>query len=209
AWMSRHGIRLETEIGKTFTGRSDGLTTTWRQYEGTYDGAMIQYGRLADVIVLAQPGAGGHRAQDLIVEAALFETGRPVLCIPAGFRSLDAKRVAIMWNGSLQAARAVGDAMPLLSACGNAVVISAGQSEGPDATELVERLVLRGIEARTKRINSSLEMIPDALLAVLAEISFGLVVMGGYGHCRLREMFLGSVTRHMLTEAKVPILIAH
>ena len=69
--------------------------------------------------------------------------------------------------------------------------------------------MLRGIEARTKRINSSLEMIPDALLAVLAEISFGLVVMGGYGHCRLREMFLGSVTRHMLTEAKVPILIVH
>ncbi|MBK8160911.1 MAG: universal stress protein [Rhodospirillaceae bacterium] len=209
AWMGRHNIRLETEISKSFTGRNNGLTTTWRQCEGTYDGAMIQYGRLADVIVLAQPGSGGHQAQQMIVEAALFETGRPVMCIPAGFRGLDPKRVAIFWNGSQQAARAVGDAMPLLSACGNAVVMSAGRSEGSDATDLVERLVLRGIEARTKRINSSQEKTPAALLAALEEISFGLVVMGGYGHCRLREMFLGGVTRHMLAEAKIPVLLAY
>lgn len=209
AWKERHGVRLETDIGKSFAGRSETLTTTWRQYEGTYDGAMTQYGRLADLIVLAQPGSGGHPAQDMIVEAALFDTGRPVMCIPSGFRGLDAKRIAIMWNGSQQAARAVGDAMPLLSACGNAVVISAGQSDGPDATELVERLVLRGIEARTKRINASQELTPGALLAALEEISFGLVVMGAYGHCRRREMFLGSVTRHLLAEAKIPILLAH
>jgi nucleotide-binding universal stress UspA family protein len=131
------------------------------------------------------------------------------MCIPRGFKDFDTKRVAIMWNGSLQAARAVGDAMPLLSACGNAVVVTAGPSDGPDATELVERLVLRGIEARTRRISTPLESIPSALLAVLEEVKYGLIVMGGYGHSRLREMLLGGVTRQMLAEAKVPVLLAH
>jgi nucleotide-binding universal stress UspA family protein len=209
SWIDRHGIRLEPDIGKNITGQSSGPTTSWRQFEGTYEGAMTQYGRLADLIVVSLPDANGNRSQEAIVESALFDTGRPVMCIPRGFKDFDTKRAAIMWNGSLQAARAVGDAMPLLSACGNAVVVTAGPSDGPDATELVERLVLRGIEARTRRISTPLESIPSALLAVLEEVKYGLIVMGGYGHSRLREMLLGGVTRQMLAEAKVPVLLAH
>jgi nucleotide-binding universal stress UspA family protein len=87
--------------------------------------------------------------------------------------------------------------------------VTVGQSEGADPIDLVERLVVRGIEARTKRIHPAQEMNPSALLALLIEGRFDLVVMGGYGHCRLREMVWGSVTRHMLIEAKMPILLAH
>ncbi|WP_374307587.1 universal stress protein [Dongia sp.] len=206
AWVARRGMRLGAELGR---GKAGVPSASWRQYEGTYEGAMTQYGRLADFLVVAQPGSGGRGTQDAVVEAAIFDTGRPVLCVPAGVRHVDPKSVAIMWNGSLEAARAVGDAMPLLAACGSAVVVTAGQSEGADPTDLVERLVVRGIEARTKRVNSPQDLTPAALVDVLEEGDFSLVVMGGYGHCRLREMILGSFTRQMLAEAKIPVLLAH
>lgn len=208
-WSDRHAVRTEFDAGKNITSSNGQPTASWRQHDGTYESAMMQYGRLVDLIVVAQPTVGGSRTQDTIVESALFDTGRPVLCVPRGMKKLDARRVAIMWNGSLQAARAVGDAMPLLAACGSAVVVTAGLSDGPDATELVERLVMRGIDARTRRIPGPSESTPTALLAALADAQCGLVVMGGYGHSKLREMLLGGVTRHMLTEAKVPMLLAH
>jgi nucleotide-binding universal stress UspA family protein len=206
AWVARRGLRLGAEMGKS---AANVPTASWRQYEGTYEGAMTQYGRLADFIVVAQPGSGGRGTQDAVVEAAIFDTGRPVLCVPEGVRNVDPRSVAIMWNGSLEAARAVGEAMPLLAVCGSAAVVTAGQSEGADPTDLVERLVVRGIEARTKRVNSPQELTPAALVDVLDEGDFSLVVMGGYGHCRLREMILGSLTRYMLAEAKIPVLLAH
>ncbi|WP_374650896.1 universal stress protein [Dongia sp.] len=209
AWTAQHGIRQGNEIGKNGAGRGESATSSWRQYEGTYEGAMMQIGRLVDFIVVAQPGPGGRAWQDSVVEAAIFNTGRPVLCVPAGTRNLDSKSVAIMWNGSLEAARAVGAAMPLLSACGSVTVVTAGRSEGADPTDLVERLVVRGIEARTKRIHPAQELTPSALHALIVEGKYGLVVMGGYGHSRLRELVLGGLTRHMLAEAKVPILLAH
>jgi nucleotide-binding universal stress UspA family protein len=207
AWAARHGLKSGPEPGKT--GPLGAPATSWRQYEGTYVGAMTQFGRLADFLVVAQPGGSGRAAQDSVAEAAIFDTGRPVLCVPPGTRQLDTRTVAIMWNGSLEAARAVGDAMPLLRACGSAVVVTAGKSEGADPTDLVERLVVRGIEARTRRINPTQEATPSALVALLNEGEFGFVVMGGYGHCRLREMVLGGFTRHMLAEAKIPLLLAH
>lgn len=206
AWSKEHGLRQGVEPGRTGQGRSG---ASWRQYEGSYEGAMAHYGRLADFIVVAQPTGGSRSAQDAVIEAAIFDTGRPVLCVPAGLRQLDARSVAILWNGSLEAARAVGEAMPLLSACGNVVVVTAGQSEGADPIDVVERLVVRGIEARTKRVSATQELTPVILVDVLNEGNFGLVVMGGYGHCRMREMVLGGLTRHMLAEAKIPLLLAH
>lgn len=204
AWSARHGLRPGADGAK-----SPEASAAWRDYEGTYEGAMTIHGRLADFIVVAQPKAGARAAQEAVVEAAIFDTGRPVLCVPAGFRELDPKSVAILWNGSLEAARAVGDAMPLLAACGSAVVVTAGQSDGADPTDLVERLVQRGIEARTKRVGTLHDITPRALVDTLNEGRFGLVVMGGYGHTRLREMVLGGLTRQMLTEAKIPVLLAH
>lgn len=208
-WSDRHAIETDLDIGKDAVSPASRPTASWRQHDGTYEGAMMQYGRLVDLIVVPQPSVSGSRTQDMIVETALFDTGRPVLCVPRGTRKLDARRVAIMWNGSQQAARAVGDAMPLLVACGSAVVMTAGLNDGPDATDLVERLVMRGIDARTRRIPGSSEATPIALLAALAETQCDLVVMGGYGHNKQREMLLGGVTRHMLAEAKVPMLLAH
>lgn len=210
SWAARHGLRVGTDMAaKSTMASGDQPTASWRLCEGTYEGAMSQYGRLADLMIVAQPNAAGRSAQDAVVEAAIFDTGRPVLCVPAGQRSLDLGSVAILWNGSIEAARAIGQAMPLLCACGNVVVMTGGKCDGVDPRELVERLVLRGIEARTRRINPGEELSPKALIDALGNGRFGLVVMGGYGHTRLREMVLGGLTRHMLAEAKIPVLLAH
>ncbi|WP_374378442.1 universal stress protein [Dongia sp.] len=209
-WVARHGLRVGADISESAGPQSgDQPTASWRLGEGTYENAMSQYGRLADLIVVAQPSAAGRSAQDAVVEAAIFDTGRPVLCIPAGQRALDLGSIAILWNGSIEAARAIGQTMPILSAGGNVVVMTGGKCDGVDPRELVERLVLRGIEARTRRVNPGEEFSPTALLDALNNGHFGLVVMGGYGHTRLREMVLGALTRHMLAEAKIPVLLAH
>nr|WP_298690080.1 universal stress protein [uncultured Dongia sp.] len=209
AWIARSDAIVDPQLSSGAASLANGTITSWREYEGTYDSALTQYGRLADLIVVAQPASGSNQSQDTVVEAAIFVTGRPVLCVPHGFETLDMKHMAIMWNGSLQAARAVGDAMPLLSACTDAVVLTAGVIDGPGATDLVERLVLRGIDARTRRIPASPDAAPTALLKILSEIQCGIAVMGGYGHSRLRELLLGGVTRQMLADAKIPLLLAH
>lgn len=208
-WVGRHDARVDLPPARAAMSYANGTTASWREYEGTYDGALTQYGRLADLIVVAQPASAANLSQDTIVEAAIFVTGRPVLCVPLGQETFDMRHVAIMWNGSLQAARAVGDAMPLLSACADAVVLTAGAVDGPDAMDLVERLVLRGIDARTRRIPASPDTTPGVLLKILSEIHCGLAVMGGYGHSRLRELLLGGVTRQMLADARIPLLLAH
>lgn len=208
-WVADNDIRIDPQLSRATATQANGATASWREYEGTYDGALTQYGRLADLIVVAQPAPAGNLSQDTVVEAAIFVTGRPVLCVPIGHETFDMRHVAIMWNGSLQAARAVGDAMPLLSACADAVVLTVGAVDGPDATDLVERLVLRGIDARTRRIAASPDVTPSVLLKILNEVQCGLAVMGGYGHSRLRELLLGGVTRQMLADAKIPLLLAH
>ncbi len=207
AWTAAHGLRVG--LGAASAAGSDAApTTSWRLHEGTYEDSMTQFGRLADFVVTARPpGVAG--AQDAVVKAAIFGAGRPVLCVPPGYRSLKARSAAILWNGSLEAARAVGCAIPLLNRCADVVVVTAGASDGADPTDLVERLVLRGIEARTRRVSLEQELAPTALLGVVNDGSFDFVVMGGYGHYRLREMILGSLTRDMLAEAKIPVLLAH
>lgn len=184
-------------------------TASWRTFDGNSAAAVAQYGRLADLIVVAQPDGTKSGMQEDLLESAIFESGRPVLCVPPKMATLDTKRVALLWNGSLQSARAVGDAMPILESCESVTVVTAGACDGPDALDLVERLVSRGIDAQTKRVSTEHATVQEGLLAAVKSQQVGLVVMGGYGHSKLREMLLGGVTEFMLSESPVPTLLSH
>jgi nucleotide-binding universal stress UspA family protein len=165
-------------------------------------------GRNADILVVARPRLEDAPIAENLAEACLFGSGRPVLLVPptglAGF----GKSIAVFWNGSRTAARALGDAGPLISMAQNVVIFTAGEisDEFPNAEAVAARLQAQGVKATTRAL-------PDgdgaALATAAREAGCDLVVMGGYGHSRVREMILGGVTRHILTSATVPVLMAH
>ena len=150
----------------------------------------------------------------MIVEGALFESGRPVIVVPyiqtAPF-NLD--RIMICWDGRRAAVRAVADTMPLLALAGRTeVVIVADVAEKDDeldGIDIVQHLARRGVDVKVNRIIREDMEVADVLLSYAADNGADLIVMGGYGHSRLREFILGGVTRSMLSSMTVPVLMSH
>jgi nucleotide-binding universal stress UspA family protein len=176
-----------------------------------------QFGRIArrfDLSVVAQPEAEGAAVESMIVERALFDSGRPVIVVPyiqtAPFKL---GRVMICWDGSRPAARAIADAMPLLALAERTeVVIVADEPEKEDELHGVgvgQHLARHGLDVNIKRIIRGKIDVADVLLSHAADSGADLIVMGGSGHTRLREFILGGVTRSILRSMTVPALMSH
>ena len=176
-----------------------------------------QFGRIArrfDLSVVAQPESEGDAVAKMIVEGALFDSGRPVVVVPyiqtAPFK-LD--RVMICWDGSRPAVRATADAMPLLALAGRTeVVVVADQADKEDeldGTDIGQHLARHGLDVKINRLIREKIDVADALLSHATDSGTDLIVMGGYGHSRLREFILGGVTRSMLRSMTVPVLMSH
>jgi nucleotide-binding universal stress UspA family protein len=170
--------------------------------------------RLFDLSIAGQSEPGKSLAESLIAEAALFESGRPVIIVPYiqkdGFK-LD--RVMVCWDGSRTAARALADAMPLLefAKAVEVVIVANGHTksnEDPGAA-VVQHLAHHGLKAETKRVMVGESDVASTLLSHAADSSADMMVMGGYGHSRLREFILGGVTRGILGTMTVPVLMSH
>jgi nucleotide-binding universal stress UspA family protein len=180
-------------------------------------GASDQFARIArrfDLSVVGQAEPDKDAVADMIIEAALFESGRPVLIVPyiqkAGLK-LD--RVLVCWDGSRNAARAIADAMPFLTrASAIDVVVIEGErakSEELSGVDIGHHLARHGLKIEVKRIVTSETDVPSTILSYAADASSDLIVMGGYGHSRLREFVLGGATRGILTAMTVPTLMSH
>ena len=175
-------------------------------------------GRHADLVVVGQPDPEAGGADDaLLTEAAFMDTGRPALVVPyaAARRPLPPKRALLAWDGSREAARAAHDAIPLLrlTEAVTVLIVDArdlsgrlGQQPGSD---IASHLVCHGIEAAVKRVESHGRGIGAVILAQAEEERADLLVVGGYGHSRLREMLLGGVTSYLLEHMTTPILFSH
>jgi nucleotide-binding universal stress UspA family protein len=166
--------------------------------------------RNADLVVVARPRNDNEPMAASLVEACLFESGRPVLVVPPGAATKFGKHIVIFWDGSRIAARALGDSLPLLAQARSALVLSAGSldPEVPTGDVVAARLMARGLAAKARSL-APVEREASALAAAAQEAGCDLVVMGAYGHSRVREMILGGVTRHMLASATMPLLMAH
>jgi nucleotide-binding universal stress UspA family protein len=193
-----------------------GLHAVSRVLEAGSASASDTFGRMArtyDLSVVSQAHSGDELAEDLIIEAALFSSGRPVLVVPyiqkAGLK-LD--RVMVCWDGSRNAARAVADAMPLLKKAKLIDVVTVDSRERRNdiaGVEITEHLARHGLMVELKPIVASDSDVASAILSYAADASIDLIVMGGYGHSRLREFILDGATRKMLEAMTVPTLMAH
>jgi nucleotide-binding universal stress UspA family protein len=184
--------------------------------DATFTGAGTAFGRLArrfDLSVVGQPGPDKNVVDGVVAEGALFESGRPLVMVPFIQREPFAvDRIMVCWDGSRTAARALGDAMPLIMRAKQVEVVMAATSgkegELPGAG-LGAHLARHGANVEIKRIVVTDGDVANALLSYSADYGAHLIVMGGYGHSRLREFVLGGVTRAILASMTVPTLLSH
>jgi nucleotide-binding universal stress UspA family protein len=179
-------------------------------------GAADQFGRMArrfDLSVMIQADQELVPAEEMIAEAALFQSGRPVIVVPyihTGALSLE--RVLVCWDGGRASARAIGDAVPLLARAKTVEVVMVlgeeGKHDAIPGADMGQHLARHGLNVDVKRIVAT-GKVQETLLSHAADMAADFIVMGGYGHSRLREFILGGVTRGMLSSMTVPCLMSH
>jgi nucleotide-binding universal stress UspA family protein len=208
---ARAGIkRFEAQAKKAGVAFAEGLCV-----EGDFVSLMARHARTADLVVLPLPGEddigvlGGHA-----VEAALLAVGRPMLLVPQkGLPSGFPRKVLVAWNGSREAARALTDALPLLSRAKSVHIFTAGPAndEGPihGAKAAIGYLASHQVQAEAMHATAADDRVGDAILARAGRLGADLVVMGAYGRPRFAELILGGATRAILRRAAVPVLMSH
>lgn len=174
---------------------------------------FAELARECDLAILPQSQPDDDIAETLMIESALFGSGRPVLVVPYIQSSgLKLDRVMVCWDGSRNASRAVADAMPLLRRAGAVDIITIENRERRNeltGARIAEHLARHGVNVGVKPIVAKDVGIADTILSHAADTSADLIVMGGYGHSRLREFVLGGATQGMLAAMTVPTLMAH
>jgi nucleotide-binding universal stress UspA family protein len=167
--------------------------------------------RLYDLTIVLQPEFATASHDNIIPQGILFNSGGPMLMVPYIQKGpLDANHIGIAWDGSRAAARALHDATPFLMGAKAVTVIAVNETVGEASSDqLVGHLARRGIAARVQRLTADRGNIQSTILSIAAESNIGLLVMGGYGHSRLKERILGGVTRGMFEAMTVPVLMSH
>ena len=175
------------------------------------------FGRLArsfDLSVIRQAEPNKAEQEVPIIEGALFESGRPVIVVPyVQMQGAKFNRVMVGWDGSQTAARAIGDAMPVLKRAKMievfTVVAAPTKNTELPGIDIGQHLSRHGLKVEVKRIPAEGINVPEAILSHAADISADFMVMGGYGHSRLREYVLGGATRGILASMTLPTLMSN
>lgn len=187
------------------------VSASWREETGLEDRWVEHRGRLADLTVIGRAGDELEVSQRLSMEAAIMGTGRPLLVVPPTAPAAIGKHVVIAWNGSAEASRGLAAAMPFLNLADAVTVLSAKEeSNGAYHPEdVVAYLAWHDVRAEAANIAVTGDSVGAALLADAMGRGADLMVMGAYTHSRLREMILGGVTRHILNDTDLAVLMAH
>ena len=168
--------------------------------------------QFADLVVLGRPyGSDVPRTAADAFEGALFEGDAALLIAPPEMGAIDTGTVLIAWNGGSEALRAVRRAMPFLKMAGKVeiLIVDPPATQSGPGEQLATLLSRHGISVEINAQPRSPDPVMTVMQRRIAELGAGLLVMGGYGHSRLREYVIGGVTRDILGECKVPILMAH
>lgn len=195
--------------------RRAGVSAEFRMIEASVSGATTVFGSIArsfDLSIVSQSDPNTFR-DNLMVEGALFDSGRPILVVPYIQRtSLKLDRVTACWDGSRNAARAINDAMPFLRRAKAIDVLTVGGEKNKSeiqGADIAQHLARHGLNVELRNIAAGEVDVPNIILSDAADHDTDLIVMGGYGHSRLREFVLGGATRGILSSMTVPTLMSH
>jgi nucleotide-binding universal stress UspA family protein len=175
---------------------------------------VTEMSRLYDLNIVAQPDSSNPSQTDFLSEAVLFGSGRPMLMIPYINRgTFRTDRVLICWDGKAPAARAVHNAAPFLRKAKAIDVVAINEHEetagAASLSALIAHLARRDLPVTAHRLTADTSNIHNTILSLAADNDSDLIVMGGYGHSRLREFILGGVTHGMFETLTVPTLFSH
>jgi nucleotide-binding universal stress UspA family protein len=197
--------------------KRNGVSAESRMLDATVGGAADTFGRTArrfDLSVVQQVQPEKLLLEDLLIEGALFESGRPVIIVPYIQKTgLKLDRIMCCWDGGRAAARAIADAMPFLTRAKgiDLVIIETGKRQAGElpGSDMAEHLARHGVKVDIEVVPAADVDVPEVLLSHAADTSADMIVMGGYGHSRLREFVLGGTTREILKSMTVPTLMSH
>jgi nucleotide-binding universal stress UspA family protein len=178
---------------------------------------VSEIGRIADLVVVSETNRDGKNGAELdFVENVILGVGRPVLILPRkSDPHLNTSLVVCGYNGSKESARAVHDAVPILRKAKDVRLLwvdPASDTEpfgAPPGTAMAESLQRQGVKATAESVLSNGVNPAEAVMMKARELGSGLIVMGAYGHSRIREFVLGGATRHALSSLTIPLLMSH
>ena len=217
----RLGDRARTRFDGYIAGRgmaagslaepAEGAAVGWREIEGLEGQVIGDYGRVFDLIVIGREF--GHPWVDwhVMAEAALFESGRPIVLTPAKPGKALGENVVIAWNNSTETARTVALSMPLLAGAGavTVVAVEGWGVPGPGAEQLRGHLVRNGIPAGVRTVEPDGRSPGETVLDECAALAADLLVKGAYTQSRLRQLVFGGATRHIMMNAELPVILSH
>ena len=188
-----------------------GIGASFHLHAGLTENVIVEEARLCDLCVFASPAEAKDFAQLTALETVLLEGRRPLVVVPHRSATFVGAKIAIGWDDGAAAANAVSAAVPLLKRADAVEIINV--ASGPMKTAQMDRLRdylrLQGKNAVEHCINPGAKDTATALLEAAQMSGAGLLVIGGYGHSRLRELVLGGVTRYVLANAVMPVFMAH
>jgi len=176
---------------------------------GREEDIVAQQARLADLTVVPHPDSGEDVSSSDALHAVLFDSGRPVLIAPRKAAASLGTRVCVAWNGTAESASSVIAALPWMQRAEAVAILSADgyQRRGPGAPDLAAYLALHGVRAGTVTFRSLNGSVGAGLLAAAADFGCDLLSRGAYSHSRLRQLILGGVTRHVLENSGLPVMM--
>ncbi len=200
-FATAHGTAGQPEAGTSARFR-------WRGGPAIDDATLGSLARVYDTTVVARPGNRGSRMTTL--EAALFDSGRPLLMAPPNAPKTLGETVLIHWNASTETARAIEFALPILRLAKRVsfIAVEGHISPGPSIRDAIAHLEANGIRSTEKTVTTR-KGPGDAILAEAASIGADLLIKGAYTQSRLRQMIFGGATSHILSHADIPVFFAH
>lgn len=196
------------QAGGTATG---GPSYGWQEEVSRGEGFIGSYGRVFDITVVGRPGVKAEQPRMGTLEAALFESGRPILIAPPTRPRTLGDNILIAWNGSTETARTIGFALPLLKKARRTVVLAVEGSDvpGPTVDQVTAYLELHGIPSEARSVERGSASAGATILAEAAALGCDLVIKGAFTQSRLRQMIFGGATRHIIAETNLPVFMAH
>jgi nucleotide-binding universal stress UspA family protein len=207
---------FESFMQKHHVPRSSGTTRSlsfgWLDNAPEGESFVGSHGRVFDVIVMNRPDARSSGLHNRAIESGLFESGRPILLSPPSPSRQIATNVLVAWNCSTEQSRATALAMPLLQRADRVTVLTVTGGTavpGPSARQLIRYLQCNGVAAELLTVELGDRNTGQAILATAESLGCDLLIKGAYTQSRLRQMIFGGATRHVLTNAALPVLLAH
>jgi len=214
AWREAADIifaESRNDAATTLGPDKEGPSCSWREVVGASDQTAASLGRLADLIIAPRGDISNAVESEIAFETALLYSGRPLLLAPPTPQEDIGNRVAIAWDGSAEASRAVGAALPFLRTAESVTAITVAEDDKSPTSidDLARYLAWHGVQANTRNIAEATVSVGEAILGAVRHESADLLVMGGYSHNRFRELVFGGATRYILDESAMPVLMTH